>query len=80
MFPSLSESSVPSAGRPDDSAARYLHDCIEIFEKFGWDWSYHAFREWQGWNVEIGTDKEVKTQALELTTREKVLRDGFSRN
>ena len=27
---------------PEDSAYRYLRDCIELFEEFGWDWSYHA--------------------------------------
>ncbi|MDD3470862.1 MAG: cellulase family glycosylhydrolase, partial [Thermoguttaceae bacterium] len=34
---------------PDESAYRYLRDCIELFEEFGWDWAYHAFREWDGW-------------------------------
>ncbi len=33
-------------------AANYLEDCIALFEEYGWDWSYHAFREWQGWSVE----------------------------
>jgi len=31
---------------PDNSACRYLKDLIDIFEAHGWDWSYHAFREW----------------------------------
>ena len=30
----------------------YLRDCIRLFESFGWDWSYHAFREWPSWSVE----------------------------
>ena len=29
-----------------------MRDCIEIFEEYGWDWCYHAFREWEGWSVE----------------------------
>ena len=33
-------------------AGEYLRDCIEIFEEYGWDWCYHAFREWEGWSVE----------------------------
>ncbi len=33
-------------------AAKYLADCIEVFEEYGWDWTYHAFREWNGWSVE----------------------------
>ena len=41
---------------PDDSAYRYLRDVIELFEEHGWDWSYHAFREWNGWSVEHGPD------------------------
>ena len=65
---------------PGDSAARYLRDCIEVFEEFGWDWAYHAFREWHGWNVEIGPDRDDKTPSPVPTTREKTLREGFSKN
>ena len=30
----------------------YLRDLIDIFGRYGWDWTYHAFREWAGWSVE----------------------------
>ncbi len=30
----------------------YLGDLIDIFGEYGWDWTYHAFREWKGWSVE----------------------------
>jgi hypothetical protein len=33
-------------------AEKYLADCISVFEEYGWDWCYHAFREWSGWSVE----------------------------
>ena len=33
-------------------AEDYLRDSISLFEEFGWDWTYHAFREWEGWSVE----------------------------
>ena len=33
-------------------AARYIEDCISIFEEYGWDWTYHSFRGWNGWSVE----------------------------
>ena len=36
-------------------ADRYLRDCISLFEEYGWDWTYHAFREWAGWDVEKET-------------------------
>ncbi len=65
---------------PGDSAARYLRDCIEIFEEYGWDWSYHAFREWHGWNVEVRADFLEESSSLEPTSRKKVLTDAFSRN
>ena len=33
-------------------AEQYLSDVIDLFEEYGWDWTYHAFREWDGWSVE----------------------------
>jgi len=33
-------------------AEAYLTDAITLFEEYGWDWTYHAFREWNGWSVE----------------------------
>ncbi len=33
-------------------ADAYLRDCIELFDEYGWDWSYHSFREWEGWSLE----------------------------
>lgn len=65
---------------PDGSAARYLRDCITVFEECGWDWSYHAFREWHGWNVELGPDKEILRPAAEPTPGEQALREAFARN
>ncbi|MCC8145636.1 MAG: glycoside hydrolase family 5 protein [Bacteroidales bacterium] len=41
-----------SAIRFATGAARYIEDCISLFEEYGWDWCYHAFREWPGWSVE----------------------------
>ena len=33
-------------------AENYLRDCIALFDEYGWDWTYHAFREWGAWSVE----------------------------
>lgn len=41
-----------SAIRWAPGAAKYLEDCTALFEEYGWDWTYHAFREWPGWSVE----------------------------
>ena len=65
---------------PDDSAYRYLKDCIELFEEFGWDWSYHAFREWSGWSVDHGSDKQDTAPSQTPTSREKLLRSWFEKN
>jgi hypothetical protein len=65
---------------PDESAYRYLKDCIELFEEYGWDWSYHAFREWNGWSVEHGPDQQENSPSETQTSREKLLRSWFERN
>jgi aryl-phospho-beta-D-glucosidase BglC (GH1 family) len=65
---------------PNDSAYRYLKDCIELFEEFGWDWSYHAFREWSGWSVEHGQDKDDAAPSKTQTSREKLLREWYGKN
>jgi len=65
---------------PDDSAYRYLRDCIEIFEENGWDWAYHAFREWSGWSVEHAGAKDDNARSATPTSRELLLKEWFARN
>ena len=65
---------------PDDSAAAWLRDCISLFEEFGWDWSYHSFREWHAWNVELGPDPGSMEPSPSPTSRQLALQDGFKRN
>ncbi|MCW5553469.1 MAG: cellulase family glycosylhydrolase [Verrucomicrobiae bacterium] len=65
---------------PEDSAWRYLRDCIELFEANGWDWAYHAFREWDGWSVEHGPDQKDRKRSVTPTDREQLLRAWFARN
>ena len=57
---------------------RYLRDCIELFEENGWDWAYHAFREWNGWSVEHGPDKQDNSRSKSPTDREQLLRDVWN--
>jgi len=61
-------------------ADRWLDDVISIFEENGWDWTYHAFREWHGWNVELGSDQNNQTPSPVETDREKVIRSWFAKN
>jgi hypothetical protein len=65
---------------PDDSAYRYLKDLIELFEAHGWDWTYHAFREWDGWSVEHGPDRADHQPAATPTSRETLLRGWLAKN
>lgn len=65
---------------PEDSACRYLRDCIEIFEENGWDWAYHAFREWDGWSVEHGGDQKDRSKSATDTSRARLLKEWFGKN
>lgn len=65
---------------PDNSACRYLSDLIDIFEARGWDWTYHAFREWNGWSVEHGTERKDTKPAPSPTDRQRFLCEWFAHN
>jgi len=65
---------------PNESAHRYTRDLIELFEAAGWDWAYHAYREWQGWSVEHGTDKSNTAPSGTPTKRKKLLLKYFAAN
>jgi hypothetical protein len=72
-----------SAVRWASGAAKYLSDCIDIFEEYGWNWTYHAYRESNVWDVEYenGTNKIDNPQkALKDTDRKKVLINAFAKN
>jgi hypothetical protein len=59
---------------------KYLSDLIDIVERHGWDWSYHAFREWDGWSVEHGADENDHTPTAQPTARKQVLLKWFGQN
>jgi hypothetical protein len=60
-------------------AENYLRDCIALFNEFGWDWTYHAFRESPVWDVEkIGSSIPAMEPAPEDTPRKRALLDGFA--
>ena len=58
-------------------AERYLKDCIELFDEYGWDWCYHAFNEWRGWNVEYAGESREKLRRVGDTPRKRVLIEGL---
>jgi hypothetical protein len=65
---------------PNNSTFNYLRDCIEIFEEYEWDWSFHAFREWDGWSVEHSTGYYDPVLPTTKTDRELLLRSYFLQN
>ena len=73
---------------PVASAVQWLKDVIDIYDEYGWSWSYHAFREWHGWSLEHreGTtefwykgDPDAPLDSTE-TKRARVFKDAFKIN
>ncbi len=74
-----------SAVRWAPGAEAWLKDAITVFEKYGWDWTYHAHREWHGWSVEHDEtfwdkSKGQPPNATAMTGREKLLLEWFAKN
>jgi hypothetical protein len=65
---------------PQGSAYRWIRDAIDAFEAYGWDWCYHAFREWHGWSAEHTEDPDDLRPAAEPTDRELLLRGWMALN
>ena len=69
-----------------DGSAEWIADAIAIFEEYGWDWTYHAFREWPPWDVEKECDPGAEPKcrlirdAASDTDRKRALLAGLSRN
>lgn len=68
-----------SAVRWAPGAEVYINDVIDIAEENGWDWTYHAYREWSGWSVEYDTNKSSTTPVND-TLRKQVLLKYYARN
>ena len=65
-------------------ADQWIRDAIAVFEEYGWDWTYHAFREWAGWSVEHeaddpGAEHPDKYRRVKDTPRKRALLEGFAR-
>ena len=52
---------------------------IDLFKEYGWDWTYHAFREWDGWSVEHEGDSATTLRRVGDTPRKKALIEGLRR-
>jgi aryl-phospho-beta-D-glucosidase BglC (GH1 family) len=65
---------------PNGSGARYLKDVLKIFEKYKWDWTYHAFREASVWNLEHSDKFSEQEPAIAPTSRLKTVQSFLKRN
>lgn len=61
-------------------AAQYLEDCISVFEEYGWDWTYHSFREWQGWSLECEGEDQNSFRPSPDNDRKRVLLKALEKN
>ncbi|UVJ39226.1 cellulase family glycosylhydrolase [Arthrobacter sp. CJ23] len=74
-----------SAVRWAPGASQYIRDSVELFEEFGWSWTYHSFRDWHGWQLDY-TDtmtsdaNSAAAIATQPTDRELTLKSHFARN
>ena len=65
---------------PDKSSYNYLRDLLEIFEAEGWDWAYHAYREWNGWSLEHEASDPKNIQHVGSTDRLELFKSCFAKN
>lgn len=65
---------------PGSSARDWLRDVIDVMEEYQWDWAYHAYREWDGWSFEHGSDPNDRKPSPTLTDRGALLKSYFDRN
>lgn len=64
---------------PDHSALRWIMDCLHLFAKHSWSWTYHEFRGWPGWDAEIDSeDPQASRRSVDAPVM-KVLRQAFER-
>ncbi len=79
----VGEFSAPAYAK---GAEHFIGDVIAVCEEFGWDWTYHAFREAPVWSVEYEPEPSWTSASGERpklipcadSARKRVLLDGFN--
>ena len=71
-----------SAAAWTDGGAQYLKDVTDLFEEYGWDYTYHSFRENPIWSLEYeGEDNfSLKVKKDGDTDRMKVMKAKWALN
>jgi aryl-phospho-beta-D-glucosidase BglC (GH1 family) len=75
----VGEFSVIRSAQGAQSPATYLDNAVTLFDSYGWDWTYHAFRESQYWDLEY-PNGTATTPHPTVTDRLQVIKSRFSNN
>ena len=59
-------------------AENYIRDCAALFAEYGWDWTYHAFREAHVWNVEMEGESTPEMKPAADTPRKRALIEALT--
>ena len=62
---------------PVGSRDRYFSDLISLFNMYDWSWTYHAYREWHGWDSEMGPVEAIRQRSSNASAYQ-ILIKGFS--
>ena len=63
-----------------EGADRWMDDAISIFNEYGWDWTYHAYAEFEGWSVEHAAERPYEFRMDDSTPRKAALLKGLNEN
>lgn len=61
-------------------AEQWFKDWISIYEEYGWDWTYHAYREALLWSVEHAGPSRREMKPAPDTPRKQVILNALKRN
>ena len=61
-------------------AEKYLADCISVFDEYGWDWTYHAFRESPIWDLEKAGTSRADIRPVPDNDRKQAVLEGLKNN
>jgi hypothetical protein len=65
---------------PEPDATQWLQQGVNYYETNGWSWTYHAFREWDGWSLEQGDNRADTSPVNYGTDRGKVIMAAMHKN
>ena len=61
-------------------ANNYLEDVLSLFREYGWDWTYHAFREASCWSMEHEAESYFELAPSATKTPRAVLLEDYMRH